>query len=226
MCALLALYKWQAKSVWETVELLIAVRCCFTTEGEPFRSFQLSPGIHQVNFTAGIDGCGWTDEWKQRKGSDCYGFQQSSFSSWPTKFRDLERACKYSFGWYFELWLIKGSKTGLQGDCVGMSVTQPNDAHRFVRRACASMLTQSCTWDMLFVRKCLFRHVIPVFTFIRVFCRVGLMHAHMSRTQRALGLEAQGGLRWSLFSFYASSVWHVFFSWLLPDRWWRQPSAS
>lgn len=65
-----------------------------------------------------------------------------------------------------------------------MSVARPSHAHahRVARTARASMSTQSRTggWGRRHA-VCVFRHETPVFTFIHVSCRVGLMHAHMSR---------------------------------------------
>lgn len=149
------------------VELLITVRCRFTTEEEPFCSFQMSPGIHRANFTAGIDGCGWTEAaigfWQARCnpvwGWFCmysYGFQQSSVLSWPTKLRDLERARKYSktenfCRWKYRrqvcsvivvkwVWPSLTMRTGLWGHRVRSCWHNPVRWHA----VCAEMFVQTC----------------------------------------------------------------------------------
>lgn len=96
---------------------------------------------------------------------------------------------------------MKASKAGLQCDCV--DECDPARPSAQVCQDSAGIRVDTILYgDMLLVQECLFRRD-PVFTFIHVLCRVVLVHAHMSRPRRALGLEAQRVLRWSLFCFYA-----------------------
>lgn len=82
----------------------------------------------------------------------------------------------------------------MRRDGVGRSASRPGQPCAPACRDSACVHVDTLLYaDVLFVQKCLFRRVIPVFFFLHVFCGVEPMHAHASQTQRCKHRAVQMG---------------------------------